>query len=306
LDGWAHEIVKVLDTFFTPWHAIYYSGFAAVSLFLCGDILYNFSQRKKLARSLRTKYASAYIGVLIFSAGGLGDVIWHEFFGFERSIDALMSPTHLGLYLGMFLIFSAPFKNLIYQKNNKLNFKSNLTLILSITIIFSFLTFFTQYINPLISPFAFNTHQTPYRFYHEAIGLASLFVHTIFLLAPLLMTLVHKKIPLGGLSTIILLNALSMTSIHLHFDFLIAAVLISICSEALLHLTRPSLRNPFGFQVFSYLLPFVYAGFYFLVGSYSRGIGWSSQLWIGTVLVSGFFGWLLSYLMLSVKYQTAD
>ena len=32
LDGWAHnQLGDSLESFFTPWHAVFYSGFAAVS-----------------------------------------------------------------------------------------------------------------------------------------------------------------------------------------------------------------------------------------------------------------------------------
>src|SRR5262249_51137011 len=34
LDGWAHTHVPALETFFTPWHAVLYSGFAAVAFAL--------------------------------------------------------------------------------------------------------------------------------------------------------------------------------------------------------------------------------------------------------------------------------
>ncbi len=34
LDGWAHNHVPELETFFTPWHAVLYSGFFAVAGFL--------------------------------------------------------------------------------------------------------------------------------------------------------------------------------------------------------------------------------------------------------------------------------
>jgi hypothetical protein len=33
LDGWAHFHVAALETFFTPWHAVFYSGFLALAGF---------------------------------------------------------------------------------------------------------------------------------------------------------------------------------------------------------------------------------------------------------------------------------
>jgi hypothetical protein len=36
LDGWAHTHGRVDDTFFTPWHAVLYSGFLAMAVLLVG------------------------------------------------------------------------------------------------------------------------------------------------------------------------------------------------------------------------------------------------------------------------------
>ena len=34
LDGWAHNHIPALETFFTPWHGVLYSGYLAVAAFL--------------------------------------------------------------------------------------------------------------------------------------------------------------------------------------------------------------------------------------------------------------------------------
>src|SRR4029450_11411506 len=31
VDGWAHNNLQALETFFTPWHALFYSGFVATA-----------------------------------------------------------------------------------------------------------------------------------------------------------------------------------------------------------------------------------------------------------------------------------
>src|SRR6266567_8991725 len=44
IDGWAHSNIPQLETFFTPWHAIFYSGFLAVTFTLLAQILLNLRQ----------------------------------------------------------------------------------------------------------------------------------------------------------------------------------------------------------------------------------------------------------------------
>src|SRR5712691_7046633 len=41
VDGWAHSNLAQLETFFTPWHALLYSGFAAAAVTLGAGTLVN-------------------------------------------------------------------------------------------------------------------------------------------------------------------------------------------------------------------------------------------------------------------------
>src|SRR6266487_6207365 len=44
IDGWAHSNIPQLETFFTPWHAVFYSGYLAVFITLIVKILQNLRQ----------------------------------------------------------------------------------------------------------------------------------------------------------------------------------------------------------------------------------------------------------------------
>src|SRR5215472_9146665 len=44
IDGWAHSNIPQLETFFTPWHAVFYSGYLAVAVTLLVQILLNLGQ----------------------------------------------------------------------------------------------------------------------------------------------------------------------------------------------------------------------------------------------------------------------
>lgn len=54
--------------------------------------------------ALPTGYAPSLLGVLVFAAGGVGDLLWHEFFGVEAGVEAPFSPSHLALGIGLGLI----------------------------------------------------------------------------------------------------------------------------------------------------------------------------------------------------------
>ena len=111
LDGYAHaNILSGTESFFTPWHAVFYSGFAATA----GWILYLVARGVRsgipAAKAIPRGYGWATIGIVIFAVGGIGDGAWHTLFGVETGMDALFSPTHLLLFAGLFLIITAPLK----------------------------------------------------------------------------------------------------------------------------------------------------------------------------------------------------
>src|SRR5919201_3279095 len=54
VDGWAHNHMASLETFFTPWHAVLYSGFAAVATPLAFAWLRGVRIERPLWRSVPT------------------------------------------------------------------------------------------------------------------------------------------------------------------------------------------------------------------------------------------------------------
>ena len=133
VDAWAHSNVPQLETFFTPWHAVLYSGFLAVAATLViktirnwklaapGDMasgappslvtcISNTGRGLSFLESVPAGYELSLLGVGIFAVSGVGDLTWHLLFGIERSVDALLSPTHLGLALGVGLALSGPLR----------------------------------------------------------------------------------------------------------------------------------------------------------------------------------------------------
>ncbi|GAA0466991.1 hypothetical protein Aca07nite_71680 [Actinoplanes capillaceus] len=109
LDGWAHLNQPTLETFFTPWHAILYSAFALLAGFIV-SLAVRRGGRGGWQWLPPNGYGLAGPGVVVFLAGGVGDMMWHEVFGVEVAIDALVSPTHLVLLVGATLMITAPMR----------------------------------------------------------------------------------------------------------------------------------------------------------------------------------------------------
>src|SRR5919199_3470854 len=73
LDAGAH-IRRLPDTFWTPWHAVLYSG-----LFACGALVIGLRvlEARSARRFLDDGYALSLLGVVIGGAAGIADAIWH-------------------------------------------------------------------------------------------------------------------------------------------------------------------------------------------------------------------------------------
>jgi hypothetical protein len=110
LDGWAHRHLHNLESFFTPWHGVLYSGLLASAVFLIGAALRLRTPETPWWRSLPTGYGLSLAGVAVFVAGGIGDLLWHTLLGVEADLEALLSPTHLILAIGGVLIGSGPLR----------------------------------------------------------------------------------------------------------------------------------------------------------------------------------------------------
>src|SRR5262249_30741337 len=82
--GWAHTHGKAEATFFTPWHAAFYTGFLAVAGALVGALVHQRARRGTWQQALPPGYNLALLGAVIFGCGGVGDMLWHTFFGIEK------------------------------------------------------------------------------------------------------------------------------------------------------------------------------------------------------------------------------
>src|SRR5689334_15076552 len=106
LDGWSHQANKP-DTFFTPWHALLYSGFGAAVLY-SGYMAMRDARTGALPQIADDRVTT--FGVVLFAIGAITDGIWHTVVGIEVDIEGLISPTHLMLMTGGLLMVTLPIR----------------------------------------------------------------------------------------------------------------------------------------------------------------------------------------------------
>ena len=206
-DGWAHFNRPGLETFFTPWHAILYSALGIMTLWLVAVAWRASGGSIRIAReSLPRGYGLAFVGVALFGLGGVSDLLWHQAFGIEVAVDALLSPTHLLLGAGGILILSTAMRSqgLLRSAGEGLwNAPAKVSLALTLAVV----VFFLLYVSPFIDPrplevFTPTPEHTPG---HEAAelpvmaALASYLVTTLIITLPLIfLTRGRSRVPTGG------------------------------------------------------------------------------------------------------------
>ena len=87
-------------------------------------------------------------GILVFFAGGVGDLLWHTVFGIEEDLEALLSPTHLIFATGGSLMAVGPF--LASWRRPRSGWAVAGLVIVATFAVWSLVTFMTQFLHPLV------------------------------------------------------------------------------------------------------------------------------------------------------------
>ena len=92
------HILRQPETFFTPSHAVLYTGVGLTTIAAIICIYISLKNREEIrSQSIYTAFKLLMIGVAIQLVSGPGDFMWHSVFG----VDGLMSPPHLALATGI-------------------------------------------------------------------------------------------------------------------------------------------------------------------------------------------------------------
>ncbi|HEY1353725.1 MAG TPA: hypothetical protein VGF67_29295 [Ktedonobacteraceae bacterium] len=322
IDGWAHSNIPRLETFFTPWHAVLYSGYLAVAATLLTRGIQNLRQAQRAAdgrvpalltllreslpeqrwrQAIPSGYTLSVLGIGLFLLSGIGDMTWHLLFGIERGTEALLSPTHLGLGLGAGLVLSGPLRAAWQRTGVSSSWRQLGPAICSLTFTYSLLTFLTVYAYPLVTPWPLFASDSS-----AAHGITGILLQTGLLTGCILLALRRWHLPAGTFTLLLTVNGTLMVAFAPR-SALIAiptSLLAGLAADLLYLWLKPSVQQPASVRLFVFLGPAIFYLLYFadlaLVGPalFDSGITWTVPFWAGAPVIAGLAGFLLSYVMI--------
>lgn len=296
LDGWAHNAQRP-DSFFTPWHAVLYSGFLGA----VGSALWLVEGRRSPGMRWRVAippgYGATFAGLALFATGATGDLLWHQVLGIEANLAALLSPTHLMLMTGGALALTGPLRTAWRAPSTNPPLGTFLPALGSVTLSTGLGIFFTLYLSPFgqtvvprFEPARTDVHDlstmTPSAFVQlrESWAVGAILFTTVLVLAPVLLLLRRWRVPPGSLFTYFAAIATfeAAASEFRRWPLALAVLAAGIAAEACAR------RTPV--LVTAVVVPGVMWLSYFAVVAIVYGMGWSAELWTGSVVLSCLVG----------------
>lgn len=243
-DGWAHFNVPELEGFFTPWHGALYAAFAAAAVWVAAlgvrrgiaptDVV---RQPLRALRRLPAGYPMAAVGVAVFGLGGVLDLLWHTVFGVEQGIDALLSPSHLTLFVGGMLLLTAPVRGAWTAPDDAVGLRARLAELLSLTLSTGLAAFFLLYASTLLrpgvdEPFLRLPEDAPGHDAAEApavLTLTSYLVTTALLVVPLVLLAKRGAVPRGAVALLVV-PVVWLSAALAEFEQLAVAIAVTVAA----------------------------------------------------------------------------
>jgi len=298
LDAWAHSHVARLETFFTPWHAVLYSGVLAITLFMAVSFATGWREHRSVRAALPPGYGLSFAGCLLFAIVGPGDLAWHTAFGIERGFAAVMSPTHVVGMIAMALIVSGPLRASWLRPGREIG----LPALISAGLLLSAICFFQAFDHPFVqllalSPGSPGNHEAVAGTLQdsEQIGVLAILVEAVIVAAYTLLLLRRFDLPWAGLGFVLGLNAALLSAIGDQYAMILVAVLTGLAAEGLARVLLPGGSGALEARLLSAAVPLVLFALYFAAVAMTGPIWWPVHVWAGAIGVAGIAGWLVSY-----------
>jgi hypothetical protein len=308
LDAWAHANVPQLESFFTPWHAVFYSGFAATGAWILWTVWGNIQRGRTGIAAVPLGYGLTMVALPLFAVSGFADFLWHTFLGIESTTDIFFSPSHLGLIASMVIILTSPLRSAWADASMpdvpsmRRLLPAVLTSAFATTLVLLFLTYanaLTWRSRGIVLAFSTLDGGTGGPIADDlAVDMA---LTTVILLLPLLLLARRWRLPFGAATILYTVSGTisgALTGFE-NVDVLLTLVVAGLVVDLIAQRLRPNASRRNAFWLFAALAPLCTWTLY--LGAASAVVGHLPtvpELWTGAPIVFALVGWRLGALML--------
>lgn len=305
IDGWSHRHVA-LDTFFSPYHAIFYSGYLAFAVLILLTLAKGILAGLPFRQALPIGYGKSLLGLILHGAGGVVDMAWHQVFGFELSSEALVSPPHLMIFAGLTLIVSGPLRAAwLRPEQAALPSRRYWTpMLISLALLWSVLTFGTLILHPIVAPHAIKSRWVMYASFPgpaldmaRTVSIGSFIVQSAITAGLLLLLIRRWQLPRLALTLVFTANAALLSLLDDQYWLILPSLCSGWATDWLLTRLQPCGRRPWTVRLVAATVPLVSTTGYFITLAATAGVGWSATMVTGAITLSAMTGLLISYMV---------
>jgi hypothetical protein len=302
LDIWSHVTYGADQSIFSEYHLLFYTATVMAGLFLAYTGVTNLLAGYRWTDALPVGYSLSLAGIIFFGIDGVIDLTSHAIWGFEVGLEALNSPTHILLFLGIFVFASGPIRAEVarQRRGEPLTFVRLVPLVLSVVATLSAITFPTFLYLPLVGkPSALQIQRVDQG---ATLGVLGVFLETAITMGVVLWIVRRVSLPPGSLTLIFgLYCLLTMLATRIPI-FLPIWLIVGALSDVALVVLKPSSGGTWRFRAFATVVPLLMWSVYytfFIVTGIGGGVWFTGYIWTGSIVEAGVIGYVIAFLMTS-------
>jgi hypothetical protein len=278
--------------FLSGWHLVLYGGVTLVALWLGIGAL-------RHGPVFVWSSGTTTLGFLLLAFGGAFDSIWHEVFGVEANVDALVSPPHLIVFAGLAFLLASPVVVLWRRPARRLGWIASAVALVSVVTTVLVISLFTGFLSPLASGMSLTFGYVEplvgesMNEYDEVRGLGIAVWTTAVLVAAFTIVLVRFR-PMPGLVAVSIFlcgaPALLLTDRAVIEPLVIGYAVAGLVTEVMVALTgRPTLGRLAASVTGALMGSMLWLSTFALLDREDRLL-WATPMWSGTVVLAGLVG----------------
>lgn len=280
------------DDFLSAWHLVLYAGVLAVGLWLGVGAW-------RRGPNFVWSAGPTTVGFLLLAFGGFFDAVWHEQFGVEQNLEALVSPPHLIVFAGLAVLLASPVVVLWRRPARRLGLTASVVALTAVVTAVLVTSLFIGFLSPLASGMSLSpgyvepvVGESPVE-YDQVRGLGIAVWTTAMLVAAFTVVLVRFR-PMPGLIAVSVFlcgaPALAITDPVAIRPLVLGYAMAGVVAEVLVGLLgKPTLGRAGAAVVGAGMGMMLWAATFALLSQDGR-LAWSQALWGGVILLGGMVG----------------